>query len=154
MPASEAGAGHGGGNVTSIWERLDREEKRVAIIHAIHYLDATQSQRASVGVSSSVLSHTVCDGTNGERLVVGVEILWLVNGCAFVHEECPLQETPHTVRAWDFAKQRDAQRRQICSGWYVWFLRLLKEESVDAAACLMNMSPFCLCSALKLSSKY
>lgn len=72
-------------------------------------------------------------------------VVWLAKVCASVHEECPLQETPHTVRAWDFAKQRDAQPWPIFSGWYVWFLRLLKQESVDAAGCLMTMSHFFVC---------
>lgn len=39
-----------------------RRAERVAIIHTIHYLLARQSQRASVGVSDSVVS--VCAGIN------------------------------------------------------------------------------------------
>lgn len=142
MPASDAGTGHHGGNVTSIWERLDREEKRVAIIHAIHYFDATQSQRAAVGVSGSVLSYAVCDGTNGERLLVGVEFCDWRTCVHLCMRSAPYRKRLTQVRAWDFAKQRDAQPWPIFSGWCVWFLRLLKQESVDAAACLMNMSLF------------
>lgn len=109
MPASEAGAGHRGGNVTSIGERLDREEKRVAIIHAIHYFDGTQSQRASVGVSGSVLSYTVCDGTNGERLVVGVEFCDWPTCVHLCMRSAPYRKRLGQYEHEDFAKQRDAQ---------------------------------------------